>query len=73
MQSALARVRVVPADAFTLAGSDYRLASMHFVAESVTEDPDEFAKFCTAFAATVRPGGYLIAAFMENMVRYRLG
>ena len=46
---------------------------MHFVAESVTEDTDEFRGFCTAFAATVEHGGYLIAAFMENMGRYQLG
>ena len=60
-------------DAFALAGADYDLASMHFVAESVTEDPDEFAGFCAAFVATVRPGGHLVAAFMENMARYELG
>ena len=48
-------------------------ASMHFVAESVTEDPDEFDEFCAAFVATVRPGGHLVAAFMENMGRYELG
>jgi hypothetical protein len=73
MESALARVRVVHADAFALAGSGYDLASMHFVAESVTEDLDEFEEFCTAFAATVKRGGHLIAAYMENMGRYRLG
>jgi hypothetical protein len=71
--AALARVRVVAGDAFTLAGAGYDLASMHFVAESVTEDPDEFAAFCAAFVATVRPGGHLLAAFMENMGRYALG
>jgi hypothetical protein len=71
--AALARVRPVQGDAFALAGADYDLASMHFVAESVTEDAGEFGEFCTAFAATVRPGGHLVAAFMENMGRYRLG
>jgi hypothetical protein len=72
-EEALARVDVVHGDAFSLAGSDYDLASMHFVAESATEDPDEFDEFCTAFVATVRPGGHLVAAFMENMGRYELG
>ena len=67
---ALARVRVTVGDAFGLAGAGYDLASMHFVAESVTEDADEFVRFCTAFVATVRPGGHLVAAFMENMGRY---
>jgi hypothetical protein len=70
---ALGRVRAIRGDAFALAGADYDLASMHFVAESVTEDPDEFAGFCAAFVATVRPGGHLVAAFMENMARYELG
>lgn len=73
VSAGLDRVTVVQGDAFALAGSDYDLASMHFVAESATEDVNEFATFCTAFATTVRPGGHLIAAFMENMGRYRLG
>lgn len=73
MERALAKVRVVHADAFGLTGSGYALASMHFVAESVTEDADEFREFCTAFASTVEHGGYLVAAFMENMGRYQLG
>ena len=73
VDEALARVHVRHGDAFALAGSDYDLASMHFVAESVTEDPDEFEEFCAAFVATVRPGGHLVAAFMENMSRYELG
>jgi len=70
---ALGRVRVVEGDARGLAGSGYDLASMHFVAESVTEDVAEFRGFCTAFAGSVRPGGVLVAAFMENMARYALG
>lgn len=73
VRAALARVHPVAGDAFTLAGAGYDLASMHFVAESVTEDPDEFAGFCAAFVDTVRPGGHLVAAFMENMGRYGLG
>jgi hypothetical protein len=73
MTEALARVRAVRGDAFALAGAGYDLASMHFVAESVTEDADEFAGFCAAFVAAVRPGGHLVAAFMENMGRYELG
>lgn len=73
MAEALARVHVQQGDAFALAGADYDLASMNFVAESVTEDPDEFGRFCAAFTATVRPGGHLVAAFMENMGRYELG
>jgi hypothetical protein len=46
---------------------------MHFVAESVTEDAEEFAAFCRAFIGSVRPGGYLVAAFVEGQDRYRIG
>jgi hypothetical protein len=73
MELALARVHVRQDNAFALAGSGYGLASMHFVAESVTEDADEFRQFCTAFVSTVEHGGYLLAAFMENMGRYQFG
>jgi hypothetical protein len=46
---------------------------MHFVAESCTEDFNEFRDVCQSFALSVKPGGHLIAAFMENMGCYRIG
>ncbi|MFG2640448.1 class I SAM-dependent methyltransferase [Streptomyces sp. NPDC048370] len=70
---ALARVRVVPGDADHLLPGSYDLASMNFVAESVTEDFAEVATLCAAFAGSVRPGGHLVAAFMERMPSYRIG
>ncbi|XVV15868.1 hypothetical protein ACQP2X_16410 [Actinoplanes sp. CA-131856] len=70
---ALARVRLRRGGAGDLKPGDYDLASMHFVAESATESPDEFRQLCHAFAGAVRPGGRLVAAFMENMGRYRIG
>jgi len=70
---ALARVEVIQADGREIGGGAYDLASMHFVAEAATEDDDEFAAFCRAFIRAVRPGGHLVAAFMENLGRYRLG
>ena len=48
------------------------LGSMDCVAESVTEDREGFAAFCRAFARAVRPGGHLVASFMENMGRYSI-
>jgi hypothetical protein len=69
----LARVRVIRGDARGVPPGGYDLASMHFVAEAATEDREEFQDFCRAFVATVRPGGHLVAAFMENLGRYRLG
>lgn len=73
MAEALRRVHVVHGDAFAApAAAGYDLASMHFVAEGATEDPDEFAEFCRRFAHSVRPGGYLVAAFIAGLRRYRM-
>ncbi len=73
VEQALGKVRPMRGDALTFTGRGYDLASMNFVAESVTEDVAEFERFCGAFAATVRSGGLLVAAFMENMSSYELG
>jgi hypothetical protein len=73
LSEALARVRVVHADARAVPPDRYDAASMNFVAESVTEDAGEFADFCSAFVRSVRPGGHLVATFMENMASYQLG
>ncbi|MEV6006256.1 class I SAM-dependent methyltransferase [Streptomyces sp. NPDC051976] len=73
LPAALARIRVVHGDVRAVPAGTYDLASMNFVAESVTEDADEFAAFCRLFIHAVRPGGHLVAAFMENMPSYRIG
>ncbi|MFF7487088.1 class I SAM-dependent methyltransferase [Streptomyces luteogriseus] len=73
LAGALAPVHIVHADVRALPPGAYELASMHFVAESVTEDFAEFAEFCRIFVRTARPGGRLVAAFMENMPTYRIG
>ncbi|MET9392988.1 class I SAM-dependent methyltransferase [Streptomyces sp. NPDC006624] len=73
LAGALAPVNVVHGDVRALPPGSYELASMHFVAESVTEDFDEFAGLCRAFVRAVAPGGRLVAAFMENTATYRVG
>jgi hypothetical protein len=73
LSEALARVRVRRGGTGDLSPDTYDLASMHFVAESATEVADEFRDLCLAFAGSVRPGGWLVAAFMENMGRYQIG
>jgi hypothetical protein len=73
LAGSLAQVHVIHADVRDLEPGGYELASMHFVAEGATEDRAEFADFCRAFARCVVPGGYLLAAFMENMPTYRIG
>jgi hypothetical protein len=73
LRDALSVVRVVPGSGLDSPTGEYDLASMHFVAESVTESGAEFAALCRAFIGSVRPGGHLIAAFMEKMPSYSLG
>jgi hypothetical protein len=73
LDEALARTAVRRGTATDLPADQYDLASMHFVAESCTEDIGEFRDICEAYALSVRPGGHLIAGFMENMGRYRIG
>ncbi|GAA2770828.1 methyltransferase [Streptomyces showdoensis] len=73
LPEALARVRVVAGGAGDLPDGAYDTASMNFVAESVTEDFGEFTSLCEAFVHAVRPGGRLVASFMERMPSYRIG
>jgi hypothetical protein len=69
----LARIRVIPGDHRDIEPGTYDLVSMHFVAEAATEDVAEFESFCRCFVAAARPGGHVVAAFMENLGRYQLG
>ncbi|SEO81646.1 class I SAM-dependent methyltransferase [Actinacidiphila rubida] len=73
LPQALAGVRVLHGDVRAVPEGTYDLASMNFVAESVTEDAAEFDALCRTFVRAVRPGGRLVAAFMENMPSYRIG
>jgi hypothetical protein len=73
LAEALTRVEVVPGDGTSVVPGSYDLASMHFVAEGVTESRAEFVALTRAFITSVRPGGYLVAAFMENLGRFHLG
>jgi hypothetical protein len=72
LTDALSRVRVHHGDAREVTPGRYGLASMNFVAESVTADEAEFTAICRAFVHSVHPGGHLVAAFMENMGHYRI-
>jgi hypothetical protein len=68
----LGKVRVLHAGADDLPVGRYGGASMFFVAESVTGDPQEFRAICARLACAVRPGGYVVAAFMAGMPSYEL-
>jgi hypothetical protein len=73
LPEALRKVEVRQTDGLSIRPGSFDLASMSFVAEGTSEDGEEFRRFCRAFAESVRPGGYLVAAFMENLRRYRFG
>ncbi|MFD4371296.1 class I SAM-dependent methyltransferase [Streptomyces sp. NPDC058486] len=73
LSAALRGVTAVRGDVHAVERHGYGLGSMSFVAESVTEDAGEFARVCRDFLGCVRPGGHLLAAFMENMPSYRIG
>ncbi|THA77355.1 class I SAM-dependent methyltransferase [Streptomyces sp. A0642] len=73
LSQALSVVHVVHTDARSLIPGTYDFASMNFVAEGITEDFSEFKQFCGRFVGSVRPGGHVVAAFMENMPTYRIG
>jgi len=73
LRRALERVEVRRGTAADVEPDAYDLGSMHFVAESVTEDRDEFRALCARFVGSVRPGAPVVAAFMENMGLYALG
>ena len=70
---ALQRVTARLGDFNDLEPASYDLASMNFVAESISEDLAEVTAHCRTFARSVRPGGHLVATFMEQQARYQLG
>ena len=73
MDAALDRCSVALGGLLDVERGAYDLSSMTFVAESISETMSEVAQFCRAFVGSVRPGGLLVAAFMENQSRYQLG
>lgn len=68
----LARVRVRHERATSVVPDSYGLVSMHFVAEGVSDEYSEFAQVCRTFVGSARPGGHVIAAFMENLGAYTI-
>ncbi|MCO8275401.1 SCO2525 family SAM-dependent methyltransferase [Actinoplanes sp. TRM 88003] len=50
----------------------YHVGTMFFVAESITDDPDEFRRAMDAFLGSLLPGAPFAAAFMRNSTGYRV-
>jgi hypothetical protein len=69
---ALRHVRIVHAAASSVSPDSYGLVSMHFVAEGVSDEYAEFAEVCRTFVHAAQAGGYVVAAFMENLGAYSI-
>lgn len=55
---------------FDLPAAGWDAATMFFCAESITQRQDEFERACRCFAGAVRPGGTLVAAFLNRSDHY---
>jgi hypothetical protein len=55
---------------FDLPRAQWDLGTMFFVAESITEDPEEFRAAVNDFVAALTPGAPFAAAFMEGSAGY---
>lgn len=55
---------------FDLPREQWQLGTMFFVAESITQDPDEFRAAVNGFIGALQPGAPFAAAFMAGSVGY---
>jgi hypothetical protein len=64
---------VVHNSIFNLPAEEWDIGTMFFVAESLTEEIDEFQTATRRFLRALRPGAPFAAAFMENSKGYVVG
>lgn len=69
-QEFINKVIIESGSLFDLPENKYQLASMHFVAESVSQDLDEFYLANKKFALSLMPKGIFSASFMEGSEGY---
>jgi hypothetical protein len=65
--------KVVPGSLFEPRHEVWDLATMFFVAESISSHPEEFAAALDGFVDALRPGAPFAAAFMERSTGYEVG
>ena len=66
------KVTIRQGSIFDLDEALYDAASMHYVAESIVDNREDFELACRAFIHSVRSGGLLIASFMADSTGYRV-
>jgi hypothetical protein len=64
------RARIEQRSVFGLPTEQWDLGTMFFVAESITEDPEEFRAAIAGFAGSLTPGAPFAAAFMAGSDGY---
>jgi hypothetical protein len=67
------RARVEQGSIFELPRARWDIGTMFFVAESLTEDREEFGRAVECFVGALRPGAPFAAAFMELSQGYDVG
>jgi NNMT/PNMT/TEMT family len=67
------RCEVVQGSIFDLPEEQWGIGTMFFVAESLTEDLDEFDRALGCFVRALKPGAPFAAAFMERSEGYDVG
>lgn len=66
------RVRLMRGSIFDLPRHGFDAATMFFCAESITDSRAEFRSALSAFTGTVRPGGFIAAAFLAGSSGYEV-
>ncbi|GAA4918057.1 NNMT/PNMT/TEMT family protein [Stackebrandtia albiflava] len=67
------RLSVVPGDVLTVTEvAEYDMATMFFVAESISTELREFSTAVERFLGLIKPGGRFAAAFMKESAGYRV-
>ncbi|MEU4217786.1 SCO2525 family SAM-dependent methyltransferase [Actinoplanes sp. NPDC026623] len=67
------QAKVVKGNIFSLRPGQFDMATMFFVAESITTRSDEFVRAAQCFVNSLVPRGAFAAAFMRNSSGYRVG
>lgn len=67
------RAEVHRGSIFELPAEEWDIGTMFFVAESLTEQMDEFRLAVRCFLRSLKPNGVFVAAFMEQSVGYEVG
>lgn len=67
------KITLFEGNIYSLSKNTYNLASMHFCAESISDNKYTFELACQTYIRSVKSDGYFIASFMKNSSGYTVG